>query len=140
MLKLPEWANEFMKNKECPYCHSNMAQSVIMHLGIKLHKEEKPCLYFESKCKRCDNMAHTTIFTDVELTASNLASEIFHAIDDSESQKISSNESRSSFEKDFDRLKEFLNKEDQYIEFLKFIGLTDKEIEEYANGVNEDEQ
>ena len=34
----------------------------------------------------------------------------------------------------------FNPKEDQYIEFLKFIGLTDKEIEEYANGVNEDEQ
>lgn len=139
MLKLPEWANEFMKNKECPYCHSNMAHSFIVHLGIKLHKEERPCLYFESKCKRCDNMAHTTIFTDVELTASNLASEIFHAIDDSESEKSNTGDSKTSFEKDFDRLKDFLQKEDQYIEFLKFIGLTDKEIEEYASKVEEDE-
>lgn len=139
MLKLPEWANEFMKNKECPYCQSNMAHSFIVHLGIKLHKEERPCLYFESKCKRCDNMAHTTIFTDVELTASNLASEIFHAIDDSESEKSNTGDGKTSFEKDFDRLKDFLQKEDQYIEFLKFIGLTDKEIEEYASKVEEDE-
>lgn len=84
-------------------------------------------------------MAHTTIFTDVELTASNLASEIFHAIDDSESEKSNTGDGKTSFEKDFDRLKDFLQKEDQYIEFLKFIGLTDKEIEEYASKVEEDE-
>lgn len=139
MLKLPEWANDFMKNKECPYCHSNMAYSTIVHLGIKLHKEEKPCLYFESKCRKCDNMAHTTIFTDVELTASSLASEIFHAIDSSDSDKTNDENGKNSFEKDFDRLKDFLKKEDQYVEFLKFIGLTDNEIEEYAIKTKEDE-
>jgi hypothetical protein len=41
-----------------------------------------------------------------------------------------------SFEKDFLKLKNFMKHNDNYLEFLKYLGLTDAEIEMYAKWDN----
>lgn len=143
MLKLPYWANDFLNTKECPYCKSNMGNSFITHIGVKLHKDIKPCLYFESRCKVCEKIAHTTIFTDVNLTSAQIVSEIYHGISGhSESKNIFIEEDKRSmaFENDILTLKYYMQYNDDHNEFLKFIGLTDQEIKEYSEGKDEDEK
>lgn len=137
MLNLPDWALEFMKSKNCPYCGDCMTNSSILHIGIRMFKEIKPSLYFESKCKGCSNVSNTTIFTEGSITPGQIASEIFHAIDDSAFSKSASEEKNKinkAFDKEVDMLKKFMQKNESHIEFLKFIGLTDEEIEKYTSG------
>lgn len=143
MLKLPYWANDFLNTKDCPYCKGNMGNSFITHIGVKLHKDTKPCLYFESRCNVCEKIAHTTIFTDVNLTSSQIASEIYHGIcGDSFNKNIFIEEDKKSiaFENEILSLKYYLQHHDDHNEFLKFIGLTDKEIKEYSEGEKEGEK
>jgi len=142
MLKLPYWANDFLQTKECPYCKCSMADSVITHIGVKLHKETRPCLYFESRCKFCDKIAHTTIFTDITLTPSQIASEIYHGMSGSEESKnifIEEKHKEAAFDNEIKVLKSYLNSNSDHLEFLKFIGLTDQEIKNYTESELKDE-
>lgn len=140
MLNIPDWANNFMKRKECPYCQGPMGESVIVQVGIKLHNQERPCLYYESCCKYCNKVSHTTIFTDANLSAYQLAAEIYNSYDHEDAMvqhsKVQSNKKKKSKSKAFDKevanLKSFLSKNDNHVEFLKYIGLTDMEINLYG--------
>lgn len=140
MLNLPDWANNFMKRKECPYCQGPMGDSTIVLVGIKLYNNEKPCLYYESSCNHCDKVSHTIIFTDANLSAYQLAAEIYNSYDNEDAvvhhNKIQSKKKKKqkskAFDKEFENLKTFLIKNDNYLEFLKYIGLTDEEIDLYG--------
>lgn len=149
MLNIPDWAHNFMKKRECPHCSNSMRDATIVQVGIKI-QEKKPCLFYESKCKFCNKVSHTTIYTDANLSAYQLAAEILNSFDEDslvvEHSKVGSAKKKKSkmagFEKDFLKLKSFMKNNDNYLEFLKYVGLTDAEIEMYArwdNNENEDQ-
>lgn len=125
-----------MNGKTCPYCSRPMSESTIIQVGIKLYKNEKPCLYYISSCNNCDNQSHTTIFTDTEFSAQQLAAEIYNSYTDEKSSykketKAKRKGSCKAFESDCKKLSEFMRDCDDHNQFLKFIGLTDSEIEFY---------
>lgn len=136
MLNVPKWAIDFMKGKACPHCNEPMSESTIIQVGIKL-KDNKPCLYYVSSCNSCENHAHTTIYTDNNFSPQQLAAEIYNSYDISKSKNNyfvgKNNKVSKSFESDCLMLKDFLKKCDDHNEFLRFIGLTDAEIEFYCN-------
>jgi len=148
MLNIPDWANNFMRRKECPYCHGAMGQSVIVQVGIKLHNGEKPCLYYESSCNFCGKISHTTIFTDADLSPYQLAAEIYNSYDSEDvivqHSKVGNSKNKKSkfkaFDKEFSNLKIFMSKNDNYVEFLKYIGLTDTEIDLYGKWDPQDDE
>jgi len=144
MLRLPEWAQKFIENKECPYCGHFLKSCKILHMGIKLRSEEKPsdgcCLCFDARCKKCENIASTTIVTDINFSSLQIANEIYKALEDlsvvkSTGKKSNRNVSREIYKKKYKipesesgELKKFLKHNDDYETFLKFIGVSDFEI------------
>lgn len=147
MLNIPDWAYNFMKKKECPYCSSLMGDADIVQVGIKLYEGKKPCLYYESNCKVCDRVSHTTIFTDTDLSPYQLAAEIYNSYDREDRgvqhNKIDGIQNKkfkpNAFDKESASLKSFMIKNDSHEEFLKYIGLTDMEIDLYAKWNSNDE-
>lgn len=140
MLRIPDWAFNFMKKKECSECGESMKNSIITQVGIKINEENKSCLYYENKCCKCHQVSQTTIATHIDFSPKQLASEILGSYDALEynvgHKKIVENKEKknnfSSFEKDCKVFKIFMSNNDSYLEFLKYIGLTDIEIELYA--------
>jgi|688.fasta_scaffold164876_5 hypothetical protein len=144
MLRLPEWAQKFIENKECPYCGHFLKNCKILHMGIKLRSEEKfndgCCLCFDARCKKCENIASTTIVTDVNFSALQIANEIYKALEDfsvvkSTKKKNNKNVPIDTYYKKYkipdsesSELKKFLQQNDDYESFLKFIGVSDFEI------------
>jgi hypothetical protein len=151
MLRLPEWAQKFIENKECPYCGHFLKNCKILHMGIKLRSEEKLndgcCLCFDARCKKCENIASTTIVTDINFSALQIANEIYKALEElsvvksskKKNNKISSKEIHKKKYKIPDsesgELKKFLQLNDDYESFLKFIGVSDFEIKKGIHDV-----
>lgn len=144
MLRLPEWAKKFIENKECPYCGDFLKNCKILHMGVKLRSEEKPsdgcCLCFDARCKKCENVSSTTIITDINFSALQIANEIYKAIDEfgivePAKKKNNKNTSRETHKRKYkipdserNELKKFLQQNDNYEDFLKFIRVSDFEI------------
>jgi hypothetical protein len=144
MLRLPEWAQKFIDDKECPHCGHFLKSCKILHMGIKLKSEEDPsdgcCLCFDARCKKCENIAYTTIVTDINFSALQIANEIYKALQDiivvkSTRKKGNRSISREIHKKKYKipesesvELKKFLQQNDDYETFLKFIGVSDFEI------------
>jgi hypothetical protein len=149
MLNLPEWVYSYISKKGCPQCGASMGSSKIISIGIKEHEDNKYSLCFDSLCTNCGIPANTTILTDMEFSAKQLAAEIFTACRDSDSinmhheyispyrkksRKGKKNVRMSSFNKESKNFIDFLNSCDSYVDLLKEIGLTDEEIEKYGYG------
>ncbi len=126
-----------------------MGSSKIVLVGIKESDEGKNSLCFDALCSNCGVSSNTTILTDVDFTAKQLAAEIFTALKEEENDFLNhqyvspvrkkSKRSRKSvrmnaFNKESKRFVDFLNSCENYNELLKEIGLTDEEIERYGNG------
>jgi len=126
-----------------------MGSSKIILLGIKESEGGKYSICFDSLCSNCEIPASTTILTDVDFTAKQLAAEIFTACkEDStadithqyvspfkkKSKKLKKNIRMNSFNRESKNFIDFLNSCDNYTELLREIGLTDEEIDRYGNG------
>ena len=92
-------------------------------------------------------MSHTTIFTDTDLSPYQLAAEIYNSYDREDRgvqhNKIDGIQNKkfkpNAFDKESASLKSFMIKNDSHEEFLKYIGLTDMEIDLYAKWNSNDE-
>lgn len=149
MLNLPEWVYSYISKKGCPQCGSSMGSSKIVFIGIKETDEEKHYLCFDALCSNCGIPSNTTILTDVDFTAKQLAAEIFTALKEEENDGLNhqyvspmnkkSRKNRKSvrmnaFNRESKKFIDFLGSCENYTEFLREIGLTDEEIERYGNG------
>jgi len=147
MLNLPEWASGYISKKGCPNCGTSMGNSKITFLGIKESDDGKYYLCFEALCLHCNTTANTTILTDVDFTAKQLAAEIFSSCRDDvqdvqhhyvsplkKSKKNKKPIRMSAFNKESSKFIDFLKSCENYEELLKEIGLTDEEIRKYGYG------
>ena len=129
-----------------------MGSSKIILVGIKESDDGKNSLCFDALCSNCGVPSSTTILTDVDFTAKQLAAEIFTAlkeedVDELNHQYVSPIKKKSkknkknkksvrmnAFNIESKKFVDFLNSCENYTELLREIGLTDEEIERYGNG------
>lgn len=142
MLALPEWAYKFIKDKECPYCGEMLADCILLQIGLKLRDEANVsqgcCLCFDARCNSCGKTAATTIFTDHTFNAAQIVTEIYNAIINKANQISSSgkkgkhsSESSKIPDREFSDIIKFMEYNDDYESFLKYIGISDWEIKKY---------
>lgn len=126
-----------------------MGSSKIVLIGIRESDDGKSSFCFDAICSNCGVSSSTTILTDVDFTAKQLAAEIFTSLKEEDSIDINhyyvspikkknkngkKNVRMNAFNRESKKFVEFLNSCENYNEFLKEIGLTDEEIERYGNG------
>tara|TARA_Y100000034_G_scaffold105664_1_gene133176 strand:+ start:470 stop:916 length:447 start_codon:yes stop_codon:yes gene_type:complete len=139
-MNLPAWVKEFLHDKACPHCDEKMAIGVIECLGIKILDGGSAGLFFESRCPACKKTSQTILQNEQGFRPIELAAEIYNGLDDLsgdtyeyEIEDPSHRNSISSLsDNDIDEVKNFLKKNDLYVDFLYFIGCSDQEIEKYA--------
>ena len=140
-MKLPTWVKEFIKDKRCPYCDEKINSGIVECLGIKILEEGLAGLFFESRCPFCDKVSQTILQTEHGFKPSELAAEIYNGLDDPSDLNYYEYEISESPKKgrlshlkkeDIEDMREFLKYNNNYIDFLYYIGCSDEEIEKNA--------
>ena len=135
MIKLTHWAEVYLHDNNCPNCGEKLSNSELVSVGIKKSQDGKPRLCFDSVCRKCSERCSTTLVTSFDLEAHQLASEILSAYGGEsifevvhERKLLPPGRGKEEFDKDFEHLKEFMKSNDCFYSFLKFCGLSDREI------------
>tara|TARA_Y100000034_G_scaffold118270_1_gene158771 strand:- start:75 stop:524 length:450 start_codon:yes stop_codon:yes gene_type:complete len=140
-MNLPTWVKDFIKDKRCPYCDEKIKSGIVECLGIKILDGGLAGLFFESRCPHCDKVSQTILQTEQGFNPAELAAEIYNGLDDHSELSYYEYEidvapkgaDRSYLKReDIEEMKEFLKKNNNYIDFLYYIGCSDEEIENHA--------
>ena len=140
-MNLPIWVKEFIKDKRCPCCDEKIKSGIVECLGIKMLESGLVGLFFESRCPFCDKVSQTILQTENGFNPAELAAEIYNGLDDLselhyyeyEIGNSTKSDGKSHLTKeDIESMKEFLKNNDNYIDFLYYIGCSDEEVEKNA--------
>ncbi len=132
---IPIWLKNDLKYFKCTCCKKNMQTCGIVgigvHLGIKSQKDT--VFFFQYKCPHCKQRTNVQLdIMDSLQLAKELAGETMET-NQGQKKSIKYNETKSSIDdKQIQSLKKFMTVQSDYVETLKFLGLSSSQIQKYT--------